>query len=983
MEAPGLTAAAAGARGAASLARSLAQIVGADRVTVDPGRISAYLPTATVQAAGLAAVEPASTEEVQQVLVLAGRLGVPVFTLSDRTLDASLDLGRGGVVLDMRRMQAIVKLDQRNLLVHVERGVTFRALREALDAEGLKAAAPLAAASESVLCNFVNRAPLKKATLYPQPHVFNLQVVLADGRLFRTGSHALNELEDCRDDGGPSLSRWHLASEDIFGVVTRATVCLYPKAECRDALLFGFDRPEDAVRVLRNVPRTELGWEWLAVNRRFAGHLLGERSPALPAWTVVVGFDHCRRLVEYQKGKVAEIVEKLGGRPLGAHGETFARLLDEVWYQASELHTGYYCGCDRAVELDAVVRRHVVRAGLSPEDAGQCLLSINRGRCLYAQYDLFAEPGSHPRLVAAIEKELCGLGAFFDRPRGALAADVLGRVPNLHKHLATIKAVVDPLGVLNPGRYVRHGDPVYEALPVACACAEDTGIEPGNLEAAERKLRDVVGAEWVSSNPADLAAYGRDFTIYSGERPNIVVLPTSTEEVQGVVRIAYEHKIPVVPLSTGFNHGGLTVPRKGGILVDLKRMNRLLEIDEATMTATFEPGVRMRSLWYEAHKTETFGGIQLKPILPLTLASISLLSNYVSRGGPGSMVKYGMGMDLTVNMTWVLPNGEIFRTGPSSVPGVGKLGLNWGPGPDITGMFFNADGAFGICTEITTQLYPDMPEEQIIQTAVFDEDPVGCRKACDIMYEVCQDNLVEFIYKSHPGVMCVMLAGVMGGKPQDYIPMTPRHPLFMMVTGMDEEEIRIRADLVREIFSRHEVIELDVSMLPPEFADTFSTDPWKMSLGPKNANVGAYRGAFQWQAGYIQVDRVPEINQEYKKLIRKYWKTSDSRMTEETSLTGTDIQGPMPYARMGTIEFDYWWDQGNPESVKRASVMIRKTTELMFRHGVIPIRNMFGFGELLLPRLAVYEDLLKKVRAAFDPANLMHPDVLPATDDYV
>jgi hypothetical protein len=100
-------------------------------------------------------------------------------------------------------------------------------------------------------------------------------------------------------------------------------------------------------------------------------------------------------------------------------------------------------------------------------------------------------------------------------------------------------------------------------------------------------------------------------------------------------------------------------------------------------------------------------------------------------------------------------------------------------------------------------------------------------------------------------------------------------------------------------------------------------------------------------------------------------------------MTGTDIQGPLPYARMGTVEFDYWWDQGNPESVKRAGVMIRKTTELMFRHGVIPIRNMFGFGELLIPRLGVYSDILKSLRGVFDPANLMHPDVLPATEDYV
>jgi FAD/FMN-containing dehydrogenase len=417
--------------------------------------------------------------------------------------------------------------------------------------------------------------------------------------------------------------------------------------------------------------------------------------------------------------------------------------------------------------------------------------------------------------------------------------------------------------------------------------------------------------------------------------------------------------------------------------VDLKRMNRLIRIDEETLTADFEPGVRMRNLWQECLKVPTYKDIKLKPILPLTLASISLLSNYVSRGGPGSAVKYGFGADLTVNMTWVLPNGEILRTGPSSVPGVGNLGINWGPGPDISGMFFNADGAFGICTQISGKLYPDMPCEQLIQTGIFDPDPLGIEKACNALYGISQQSLIEFVYKSHPGVTCVGLGGVMGMDPVDLLQMTPTNPLFMIVTGMDEEEVQIRAELVNEVLGQNEVMVMDTSVLPPEFAELVTTDPLKGSVGVKMNTVGAYKGAFQWQAGYINVDKIPAISKEYQKLIRKYWKTSDVKVSMEASLTGTDIQGPLPYARLGTVEFDYWWDQGNPESVKRAGVMIRKTTELLFKHGAIPIRNMFGFGELLMPRLGVYYELVKKMRTAFDPANLMHPDVLPATNDYV
>ena len=965
------------------LARALAGVVGPDFVMDTPEKLAGYFRKRPADLGDLVAVQPAKTEDVQEIVRLASEASVPVHTINDRFVRSS-EVGRKGVILDFCRMTSIEKLDKRNLLAHVQRGLIFPALKKVLDEHDLKIATPLAATSDSVLCNYVNRAPLKKAALFSEVHVFTMQVVLPDGRLFRTGSHALNEEgADLREDGGPSLSRWHFGSDDIFGVVTRATIWVYPKNECRDALVFGFDSLEEALKALRNMPRTELGWEYLAANRRFLSHLLGGKDRALPSWSLIVGFDSREKLVAYQKKKAREILADFGARPVEALGETFSSLLDEVWYQASPLHTGFYSPSSRILEADGTVRKRVESAGIPAEEVGHCMLAVDRGRCLYSQYDFFGEARSAEPFMPSLERELCSRGAFFDRPQGELSDFVLDRIPNLRSHIRTIKNIVDPKGILNPGRYVSPEDPVYQPLSVDLDTPESTGIEEENIRTVEELLQEVVGKEWVSSNKADLSAYGRDFTIFSGERPNLVVLPASTEEVQKIMRIAYRHKMPVVPLTTGFNHGGLTIPRKGGILMDLKRMNRLVEIDEENLTATFEPGVRMRSLYFECNKVSTFKGLKLKPILPLTLASISLLSNYVSRGGPGSAVKYGGGPDLTANMTWVLPNGEILRTGPSSVPGVGSLGIPWGPGPDISGMFFNADGAFGVCTQITAKLFPEMPCEHMMNTAIFQEDPEGFEAVCRTIYDLAQQNLVEFMYKSHPGVGCVTIGGAMGTNPLDFVAMSSKHPLAIIVTGLDDEEVQIRAELVRGILEKNQLMEMDPNLLGPMMSDLITTDPTKMSVGIKGNFVGAYKGAFQWQAGYIRVEKVPEVSEEYKKLIRKYWKTSDVKVTMETALTGTDIQGPLPFARVGTVEFDYWWDQGNPESVKRAALMIRKTSELMFRHGLIPIRNMFGFGELLLPQLRVYQDILKQVRHAFDPANLMHPDVLPITQDYV
>jgi hypothetical protein len=221
---------------------------------------------------------------------------------------------------------------------------------------------------------------------------------------------------------------------------------------------------------------------------------------------------------------------------------------------------------------------------------------------------------------------------------------------------------------------------------------------------------------------------------------------------------------------------------------------------------------------------------------------------------------------------------------------------------------------------------------------------------------------------------------MMDGDPRIVAEMVPEDVFLIVVNGFDEEEVGIKLEIVREILNRLDLIEIDTPMLG-EGMDFLG--PLKMAVGVYNNTGPAYRGAFQWQAGWLKVEECPDAWVRYKKLVEKYWKTSDPKISIRQAITGTAIQGPLPYARCGTLEFDLFWDQGNPEDVKRATTMLRKTTEVLLDSGAITFRNMFGFGEMLIPRLGVYTELLKGIRRTFDPENLMHPDVLPVTDDYV
>ena len=343
-------------------------------------------------------------------------------------------------------------------------------------------------------------------------------------------------------------------------------------------------------------------------------------------------------------------------------------------------------------------------------------------------------------------------------------------------------------------------------------------------------------------------------------------------------------------------------------------------------------------------------------------------------------------------MTWVLPNGEVFRVGPKAVPKVGNLPLHFTLGPDLCGMFFNADGMFGVCTELTAKLYPERDDaeefEDLVTAANYDQDfHHAFSQTVKAVHDLGQENVTDFMYKAHPGLFALAMVDMMEGLTiPGVIGMSPQHPLSTVVSGYDAEELEIKKEIVAEIVQKYDLMVIDPAMFGEEIKNAQSTTSTKMSLGIKENFAATYKGAFQWTACNMKMDKIPDFALKYDALVQKYWKTSDPKVSVEHAMTGTDIQGPLPYARAGGIEVDFWWDQGNPEEVKRATTMMHKTQKLMLEFGGALFRNMFGAGEYHLPlwgKVSEYLNILKDTRRAFDPANLMHPDVLPATDDYV
>jgi glycolate oxidase len=222
-------------------------------------------------------------------------------------------------------------------------------------------------------------------------------------------------------------------------------------------------------------------------------------------------------------------------------------------------------------------------------------------------------------------------------------------------------------------------------------------------KAVYKMIEDVVGEEWVSDDPAILVAYKR-WMEGAGELPAAVVMPESTEEVASIVKICNRHKIKY----TCFVTMETRCPEPGMLLFDLKRMNRIIEINEKDMYAIVEPGVTRTALAIECFRR----GLQY----PVASVVGSALVGAIAKGieGHGYMAnRFSDGRRHGLAAEWVLPTGDIMRIGSLGT------GAGWfcptGPGPGLDGLISRA--GIGVVTKIAIKLYPWWgPRELTVET---------------------------------------------------------------------------------------------------------------------------------------------------------------------------------------------------------------------------------------------------------------------------
>lgn len=206
-------------------------------------------------------------------------------------------------------------------------------------------------------------------------------------------------------------------------------------------------------------------------------------------------------------------------------------------------------------------------------------------------------------------------------------------------------------------------------------------------------LGGAVGPAHVLSGDAVGDDYTHDEALTAAPtRPGAVVLPSSTAEVAAVLRLADEHRIPVTARGAGTGLSGGCVPRPGGIVLSLERMDRILEIDTANHVAVVQPGVTLGQL---DEATAAHGLVY--PVYPGEM-SATLGGNVATNAGGMRAVRYGVTRHQVLGLEAVLATGEVIRTGGRFVKATS--------GYDLTQLLVGSEGTLAVVTEVTARLYP-------------------------------------------------------------------------------------------------------------------------------------------------------------------------------------------------------------------------------------------------------------------------------------
>ncbi|MFO8058466.1 MAG: FAD-binding oxidoreductase [bacterium] len=480
-----------------------------------------------------------------------------------------------------------------------------------------------------------------------------------------------------------------------------------------------------------------------------------------------------------------------------------------------------------------------------------------------------------------------------------------------------------------------------------------------------KALVKAVGPERVSDNPAVLYSYSGTSMGYKKAMPDFIVRPCTTDEVRKIVSVARRYQVPLTPVASGTQEPG-TYPWYGGIVLDTMAMDRIHEINVEGAYAVIEPGVTMGTLSAElAHHN-------LRCTMGSFPPGISALGNYLMTA-VNSHRSAGP-LDDLLGLEAVLADGSVVRTGSRAwshtYPGTGwHSPTNGFPNPKQ--LFIDSAGTLGVVTVGAVRVY-SLGETRTMQAAAFDDYAT----ALNFMIRAARGNLVQHICAWHWSLYTTIdHLGVYGqGAPADILVHDPWKP-------PDERPYIVAVPTIAGFAEHVEAAEKTFARLVRESGGRMWTEEcrkdwpgaWKFFVDhycdhvPTNQFMGGYGEGFPMMPIVIADPRkMPELEQWGLRFLR------ESVLKLGLSYYSHVIDhGRSVFLRMTPFISGESSQEEMDEANRTRKHYMEKAYE---RYGAVPIRFDPGYkpGELLA-RTGPLKNLLRKIKYAIDPDNIINP----------
>jgi glycolate oxidase len=458
-------------------------------------------------------------------------------------------------------------------------------------------------------------------------------------------------------------------------------------------------------------------------------------------------------------------------------------------------------------------------------------------------------------------------------------------------------------------------------------------------------LKEIVGDDNIRDNKADLYVYGSDASVHEA-MPQVIVRPQNIEQVQKVMRYANSEKMPVIPRGGGSGMCGQVVPVQGGIILDMKGMNRILEINPQDGYCRVEPGVVDDDL----NKALKPYGVFYPPT-PASSVIATIGGEIANNASGGRSVKYGAARDAILAAKVVLPNGECLSFGSTTRVAASGYALER--------LMVGSEGTLAVIVEASMRFVP-LPKLRCLGISKFNVLSEAGDAIADIMGSGCQPSMLELIDKI--AIIAANKAAKLGLPEVEAI-------LLFEADGMTKDVIDAEMARIQAICEKHHAFGMESSYEEKErtriWAGRAKLFPSLSKYDERLASTSlADDMAVPFSKMAATADKIHEVAEKHGLVMTAYGHCGAGCMHTKI-LMDTDKDFQWESARQAVAEiYDFVREVGGTTSAE---------------HG-IGLSKAAAFRK----EKAASLELMRAIKRAFDPNNILNPGkLMDGPDDWV